>query len=185
MKKSLITLLTLFAITSLMAQDVMLKKDDKVFSLGVGFGTNLYSGSQYSTQLPIFSASFELGFIDDLLDFQDLSLGLGGYVGFTTAKEEYKVPPVVYDHTYIIIGGRALVHYPFVENLDTYAGLMLGAKLLSSQSSADQKSSSIGINGFATSLLIGGRYYFTDRIAGMAEAGFGVSNITLGLAVKF
>lgn len=189
MKKSLFTVLAIFAFTILMAQDVMLRKDDKVLSLGVGFGTNLYSGSFYSSQLPVFSASFELGFMDDVLDIQDLNLGLGALVGFTTAKQEWSHPTIGlygYDYNFLIVGGRAAVHYPFVDNLDTYTGLLLGAKIVTSQSFGTPTSSvSADGSGVAYSWFLGGRYYFSDRFAGMAEVGFGVTNVTLGLAVKF
>ncbi len=189
MKRTLLILAALITASTLMAQEVLLRKDDKVVNLGVGLGSTFYSGGFYTTQIPPISASFELGFMDDVLDVTDLTLGLGGYLAFSKAKQEWTSPSIGhygYEYTYFILGGRALLHYPLVDNLDTYTGLMLGARINSSHSfGTPESSASASGSGIAYSWFLGGRYYFTDNLALMAELGYGISYLNLGVAFKF
>ncbi len=183
MKRTILTLLAMMTAGTLLAQEVLLQKDDKVVNLGIGIGTTLYTGSSYKQIIPPFSASFELGYLDNLFDVADLNLGLGAYLGLTSAKYEYSKESG-YEYSYIIVAGRAMLHYPFVDKLDTYTGLMLGARIVSSQSYGSPTPST-SESGVAYSWFLGGRYYFTDNIAGMAELGYGVTYLNLGVAFKF
>lgn len=175
-------LIALLFSVSVPAQNTTFNQGDKVINLGVGFGSNLYSGSLYTNRTPPISASIEFAVKDELFD-ENSSLGVGGYFGYTGAKWESM--GYGWNYNSIIIGGRGALHYQFVSNLDTYVGLMLGYNIVSSSSfgTAGNFSNSVG-SGFTSSWFIGGRYYFTDNLAALLEVGYGVANLTLGVALR-
>jgi hypothetical protein len=171
-----------------MAQNNNFAKGDKVLNLGIGLGSTLYTGSYYSSKVPPVSVSLEFGFIDDFLDVQDLSLGLGGYFGYTSSRYEstWLGGSWGWDVSSIIIGPRGTLHYPFVDNLDTYTGLMLGYNVVTwKEFGSIPTGFGSSSSGIWWSYYIGGRYYFTDNVAAMLELGYGISYINLGVALKF
>lgn len=190
MKKITFTLLLAFAFilfNNLNAQENLLTKGEKVLNLGIGLGSTLYSGSYYSTTIPPISASYELGFMDDVLEKG--SIGLGGYLGFASNKWSYSYlgGEWGYKYTNIIVGARGSFHYPLIDKLDTYTGLMIGFNIVSVNEFGDidpnynyNQSSS----GLVWSWYAGGRYYFTDKLAAMAEIGYGIAWLNLGVAIK-
>ena len=157
-------------------------KDDKVVNVGIGFGSTIYNGSHFSSKTPPISGTFELGIKDNLFD-EKSSLGVGGYLGYRGAKMEES--GYGWKYSSIIIGVRGAVHYQLVEKLDTYTGLMLGYNIGSASAIGSSMSGSSGSAGGVTaSWYVGGRYYFTDKIAGMVELGYGVAFLNLGIAIK-
>ncbi|MEA1885844.1 MAG: hypothetical protein U9N72_01365 [Bacteroidota bacterium] len=184
MKKLLaILVMSFFALTQMAAQDPIFVKGDKVLNLGIGLGTTLYTGTYYSMQLPPVSASLELGILDEVIDKG--SVGVGPYVGLASYKWEYS--GWGYKYLNIILGARGNFHYPFIEKLDTYTGLLVGFNVVSSSefgtpTGYDYSATSSGL---AWSWFIGARYYFKDNIAGMLELGYGISYLNLGVALKF
>ncbi len=158
------------------------QEGDKVLNLGIGLGSTLYTGSFYSSSLPPLSASFELGIKDGILE--EGSIGVGGYVGFSRYKYEYLNWGWKYSN--FILGARGTFHYPLLDKLDTYTGLLVGFNIVSSKEFGESfgynyNSSSGGIIG---SWYVGGRYYFSDNFAGMLELGYGISYLNLGIALK-
>lgn len=182
MKRSLlaIAIAIMFTVSSY-AQEF--EEGDKVLNLGIGFGSTYYSGTLYSTALPPISASFEVGIKDGILD--EGSLGVGGYVGFSRYKYEYL--SWGYNYTNFVIGARGVFHYPFMDKLDTYGGLMLGFRVVSAKEFGDAifgYDYSTSSSGLTSSIFVGGRYYFSDNLAAMLELGYGISYINLGIAFK-
>ncbi len=195
MKIKLITLLIIFSLipssftgNSLYAASTtdevppIFREGDMVLNLGLGLGSVFSVGRHYSTRIPPIAASFEMGFLDDFLT-EDMTLGIGGYLGFTSSKWEFANYGWTYN--YIIIGGRSAVHYPLVENLDTYGGVMLGVNLRSASGFG------YGVEGESSTRLslawsgyVGGRYYFSESFAAMAELGYGIAYLTIGVAMK-
>jgi len=186
MKKIVVTLFAAFLAFSLFAQDSMFEKGDKVLNAGIGFGGGYYSGfsSGYS-KMPFLSASVDVGVVDGVLDKG--TIGIGGYVGFTSAKWESG-----YDYgwkeTDFVIGPRGTFNYPLVDKLDTYAGVLLGYHSVSWKEtgnwagySYNASSSGVYFSGF-----LGARYYFTDNFGLMLELGSGgLSLATIGISLKF
>lgn len=165
-------------------------KGDKVLNLGIGLGGKLpYSRLSKLTILPI-PISFEYVIKDDLFDGK-VALGCGGLIGYSASKQTLS-----YYSSYgkkiesrLIIGVRGYVHYTFVDKLDTYTGMLLGYKSvktkLSESSDPDSYPDTKSTEGTPTlNIFAGCRYFFTDKIAGMAELGWGISIITIGVAVK-
>lgn len=187
MKKVLITLFVAVLTLQLSAQDNLLTKGERVLNLGIGLGSTLYTGSGYTSAIPPVSASFEVGVKDDVLDVG--SIGVGGYLGYSSYKWEYAGfgSNWGWKYTDFILGARGTFHYPLVEKLDTYTGLMLGYEIVSSKEIGtidplyNYDTSSGGV---IWSWYAGGRYYFTDNFAVMAELGYGITYLTLGVALK-
>ena len=185
MKKLLLVLfVAVFSLTQLLAQESTFKQGDKVLNLGIGFGSTFYSGTGYKAGIPPISASLEFGVKDGVLDKG--SIGIGGYLGYSSHKWEYN--NWGWKYTNIIIGVRGVFHYPLVDKLDTYTGLLLGYNIASSKEFGTAifgYNYSASSGGVAYSWFVGGRYYFTDKFAGMLELGYGITYLNLGVALKF
>ncbi len=173
-----------FASTHLSATEPTFLKGDKVLNIGLGLGSTLYSGTYYSSQVPPVSASLEIAIVDGIAEKG--VIGVGPYVGFSSYKYQYMDWGWKYSN--IIIGARGSFHYPLVEKLDTYAGVLLGYNIASSKefgSSIPGYDYSYSAGGLVWSGYIGGRYYFSDSLAALLELGYGIAYINLGVAVKF
>jgi hypothetical protein len=194
MKKLLVTLMAFGCMTMFAAaQDASagknvpsgqntFNKGDKVVNLGIGFGSTIYNGSHFTSKTPPISGTFELGIKDNLFD-EKSSLGVGGYLGYRGAKWEES--GWGWKYTSIVIGIRGAVHYQLIDQLDTYTGIMLGYNISSASAfGTSNPGTSASSGGLTASWYVGGRYYFTDKIAGMVELGYGVAILNLGVAIK-
>jgi hypothetical protein len=164
------------------SQDIFVK-GDKVVNLSVGLGSGLYSGGGYSNKIPAIAASYEVGVVDDLFD-ENSSLGVGGYLGYTGAKYNFG-SGYGWKYSDIIVGARGAVHYQFIDKLDTYGGLMLAYDIVSSKTyGTGVFSGNASASGFVLDVFVGGRYYFSDRFAGLVELGTGIAYVNIGVAIK-
>lgn len=84
-----------------------------------------------------------------------------------------------------IVGARGSFHYSFVEKLDTYTGVSLGYNIVSSKSDRKDNNYKAETSSLHLGWYLGGRYYFTDSFAGMAELGYDIAYLTVGVAFKF
>jgi len=163
------------------AQTSTFEKGSGVGNLGIGLGNALYTGGGYTSAIPPISVSYEVGALDGIFDKG--TLGIGGYLGYTSAKYGY----VGYEwkYTNVVIGVRGAIHYPFVEKLDTYAGLMLGYDIVSVKEPSGFPGgySALG-SGLILPGFVGARYYFTDKFAGFGELGWGIAYFTIGVSLK-
>jgi hypothetical protein len=176
----------LFALPALRAQESMFNLGDKVINLGIGLGNTLYiSGAGYSTSVPPISISYEQAIVDEVLEKG--VIGVGGYLGYTSYKyrADYLGVDWGWNWSNIILGAGGNFHYPLVDNLDTYAGLLLGYNI-----STVSEYGEVGTNvasssgGFVFSGYIGGRYYFSEKFAAFAQLGYGVAYLTLGVSIR-
>ncbi|WP_026951404.1 hypothetical protein [Algoriphagus mannitolivorans] len=181
----LFSLFCFFAVTTF-AQTFA--KEDKVISLGVGIGSSLGSFN-YSSQIPALSLVYEQG-IATVGETGVISLG--GYIGYKSFG--YKTSSNGFNSeskwNYTILGARGAFHFSQIQNekLDLYAGVLLSYNLLS-YSYEDNSGFNTGANGSygnSTGLTLfgGARYFFTDKLAGFAELGYGISYLNVGLSVK-
>lgn len=88
----------------------------------------------------------------------------------------------------MIIGGRGTFHYPLVDKLDTYAGILLGYNISTSKEFGTvtpgySYHSSNG--GVVYAAFVGARYYFQNNFGVLGEFGYGISYLTLGVSLKF
>ncbi len=176
MKKTIIYLaLTFLTISFANAQEF--EQGTNVINAGIGLG-GYYGGYNTSTTSPVFSASYERG-IWDVPGPGVVSLG--GYLGYKRFTYDNNFNNVDYSWSYTVIGARGAYHYTGlnVDNLDVYGGAMLSMRIYNGDD-FDDLDSRPGATAF-----VGGRWYFTDSVAGFAEAGYGVAFLTLGASFRF
>lgn len=161
-----------------------IKKGDMLLGLGIGIG---YFGNKVYDKLtmPTIPLTFEYIVLDHLFKGKG-ALGCGGYFGFLSSKMDYNGYST-YKNSMFLLGARGYLHYALVEKLDTYGGVLLGYKnevnqYIDNELSADNEKLSEGT--FGAGIFVGCRYFFNDRIAGMAELGGGMSLFTIGVTIK-
>jgi hypothetical protein len=175
MKKGLMLLfLPCFFIAQLVAQESTFSKGDKVLNIGVGIGSLL--GSAYTSTFPPITGSLEFVVADNVI--KKGAIGVAPFIGFGAYK--YLHYSGHENYTYIPVGVRGVFHYPLVEKLDTYAGLLFGYFVVS----GTHIGSAYGSRGYG-SVFIGGRYYFSEKFAAMLELGAEIVPLHIGVAYKF
>ncbi len=202
MKKNLILYLLIFLSVCTQAQSFGKKQLD--LNLGIGLG-NTYVTGVYSSATPPLSLSLETGITDDI--------SLGGYIAYAGAKYQFSGNDFcnngngngnfwytytdTYSWTFWVIGVRGAYHFAKLipnNNLDVYAGLMLGDDIASYKysyisnpicSKHDITYSYPSYGGVVLSVYVGARYRFSDHLGAFAELGYGISYFTLGLNYKF
>ncbi len=150
-----------FGISHSYSQNETFSKGTNAINLGVGVAS--------FRSFPI-TASYEIGIIDGILDKG--TIGVGGIVGFRTYTS------LGYRYTSYNFGIRAAFHYYLVENLDLYAGAMVGFSYFATYYGVNP-------NQLFPGAYVGARYYFSPNFGVMAEAGAGISNINGGIVFKF
>jgi hypothetical protein len=179
----------LFGFSSNNSNAQSFENGDNVLSAGLGLGSSL-GGYTYSSQTPGISIQFEHGNWD--IGGPGV-ISLGGYLGYKSYSYGYAYPGYSYNQkwSYTIIGLRSAYHYNGIDNknLDVYGGVMLSYNILSYKySSSDPKFDYLYHGNYGSevglSIYLGGRYYFTDNVAGFLEVGYGISIFTIGAAFK-
>jgi len=162
-----------------------LKDGDQIINLGVGIGSVL-GGTGYGTSIPPISLSYERG-VKDLSEKS--AIGVGAYVAYSANKWESSILGDTYGwkYSYTIIGARGAFHYNVIDQLDSYAGLMLGYNIVSAEAFGGGYSYGGAASASAPlfSFFVGSRYYFNENVGAFAEFGYGVAWFNLGLAYKF
>lgn len=161
MKKLVLLSVLFLAGFALKAQDPIFLKGDKVANLGLGIGGTAN-----------ISLSGEYGMMDGIVDKG--TIGIGGIVGIGTNI-------LGYHYSRFAVAARGLFHYPFVEKLDTYGGVVLGLGYYHYNTHYSYIDNYVGA---VYGLVLGGRYYFSDKMAGFAELGAGMDYLTVGIAFK-
>lgn len=181
-KKRLFSMaVAIIAVTGLFAQSGTFSKGDKVANLSIGLGSSIY-GSGYKSGIPPIGASFEYGVKDELFN-EKSSLGIGGYLGFTSASQD--IFGASFSYSSIIVGARGIVHYQLIDNIDTYGGILLGYNIASSKvTGGGLGTSGASVGGLVYAGFVGARYYFTPKLAAMAELGYGIAILNLGVSFK-
>ncbi len=181
---SSILLLALIVCPAIKTHSQEFEVGDKLINAGIGFGSTWYTGTWYKTTLPPIFVSADIGFKDDI---GPGVLGLGGYLGMSSYKYEatYYLGNWGWKYTSIVIGARGTYHYDLVDNLDTYGGLLLGFRIISSKFFGDETwaTGSASSSGIAYSFFVGGRYFFSDNFAVMAELGYGIAWLSIGVTI--
>jgi len=150
---------------------------EKVISAGLGLG--LYGLYGSSTLPPVFVA-FDAGVADKIT--------VGGIVAYAGSSQDYIYGK--WKYSYIVFAGRGAYH--FIENnknWDAYAGLGLGYNVVSA--TVDYSNPNVPRTGFSASgsyfffdIFGGGRYFFSPQWAALAEVGYGVGFLRLGVSYR-
>jgi hypothetical protein len=162
----------LLTVATAKSQEIF-EKGTNVVNLGIGVS---------SSYTPI-EFGLEHSILDGLINGENGAIGVGGYVSY-------------YRHSYgswgrydyFTFGVKGAFHYQFVDNLDTYAGLMLGynySRWVSSGGYSWSSSYGSGPTALGYSLFVGARYYFAPSFGVYAEAGYGIANLSAGIVLKF
>ena len=188
MKKILISLFVGVTMCSTASAQSFVKGTN-VLAAGIGFGGS-FGSFTYGSQSPGISVQYEKGIWE--VGGPGV-ISLGGYAG--TKGYKYSGTAGAYHYSqkwnYTIIGVRSAYHYNGINNekFDVYGGLMLSYNILSykyedngslGQYDAGSYGSAAGLSAY-----VGGRYFFTDNVGVFAEAGYGVSYLTIGAAFSF
>jgi hypothetical protein len=138
---------------------------------GIGFGPT----GGYNMGIPPISVSVDF----KVSEIFPITIGATGM--FSTWRWRNPWNDVTY--TNIGVGARAMYHFNFAENLDTYAGLTLGWVIQTASGQALQTVR--GNSFFLWGGSIGLRYFFTDSTGVYSELGWsGLQYVSAGLTVK-
>ena len=178
----LITAICLSIAVHTSAQESAFEQNDNVVSLGIGLGGTYYRGwySGYSgiSRLPTFTFAYARCLIGNLFNEQS-ALGIGALGGFNYTSSS------TWTSTNILVGVRGALHYAFVDNLDTYGGVMTGYNIHSWKWKESGASAHTGSSGFTYGVFAGARYYFAGPLAVFAELGYGYTFLNAGISLKF
>lgn len=181
-----ILLVSMLSLSVVQAQESMFDLGDNVVSLGIGFGSSLYSGTYYSSGVPPVSIAFEHGILDEILEKG--VIGIGGALGYTSYKYRYDYFGGTWGWNYstFYFGALGSFHYPLLDKLDTYAGIGLGYRILTTKEYGDIPGTeySGASGGFQFAAYIGARYYFTDNLAAFLQLGYSIAYVNLGISIK-
>ncbi len=100
------------------------------------------------------------------------NLGVTASIGFFVTSERYSSYTWTYTSIPVIIGANYHFDLLRVSKLDTWIGLGLGNVFGGVSSSDAQYSYSSSFGGFTWDGRVGGRYYFSDRLAAKLELGY-------------
>lgn len=173
MKKAITIIFIAFMGISLSAT-AQFEKGQKDLNVGVGLLSTFGAGK---ATLPPVSVSLDFGITDNI--------SLGAYLGYSMFKEEFAGLNYTWKYSYLIVGARGAYHFDLLDNMDTYAGLLLAYNLASVELEGNSNLPEPSAGGIAYSGFLGARYHFNERIGAFGELGYGISVLNLGLTVKF
>ncbi|MDR9418134.1 DUF6646 family protein [Gracilimonas sp.] len=165
--KKILTILFAIVLLPLAVQAQYGGKGSLDINAGIGLGSNLTG-----TGIPI-GLSADYGINEEVT--------IGGYAGYASTSEDIGIGE--WEYTNIIFGARGTYHKEFVENLDTYGGVMLGYNVAEAEWKG-QGNLSASVGGFTYSGFAGLRYHFTDKIGVYGEVGYGIAYLQTGLTVR-
>ena len=184
--RKLMLMMAMIMLTGMAGFSQVFNKGSHVINLDIGFGNTAYFGSYYSGFIPSMSGSYEYGIVEIPMGSQIRGVvSVGGYLGWSASQygdwgnDHYNVSD-------IIIAARGNYHFIFHDKLDTYAGLLLGADIVSYKWKGDGADPDVtpATTGVAFGVYVGGRWYFTDNFAVNAELGYLISVFNVGVTFK-
>ncbi|PID94410.1 MAG: hypothetical protein CSA95_03050 [Bacteroidetes bacterium] len=189
MKKQIVLVIALIATLSTFGQVV--SKGDHYASAFLGIGGFYHTSYNHNMLVPPIGAQYEVIYTDKVGIGH---IGIGGIATYASFHQHYSYQSLDSYHHYITLGARGIYHFDFKELLDNeqfdkidlYGGIMLGFNFR-------RGIENFGINTtrntysqlrLATDLFVGGRYFFSDNLAVMAELGYGLYFLNAGVTLK-
>lgn len=174
MNKQIFTLLFAGAMLISFSSKAQHDEGQSNINLGIGFAPFGLSGD---ATVPPISASYEYGINDEI--------SIGGLIGYYASSQDLLFASAEY--TYLVIGARGSYHKEFIDDFDTYVGLMVAYNSVgfSIDDSAFEDLFDTDLSGIVPGVYLGGRYHFTDNVGAFLEVGYGVSLVNVGLTLKF
>lgn len=174
MKKS-IAILSLFVLTLVFASrsSAQYAPGQLDFNLGVGLVPTFGAGN----------GGMPLSISGDYAIKENI--GIGGYLGYAQSSETLPFFGKT-TYSYLIVGVRGTYHYPIMDGLDTYGGVLLGYNVASVrlENTFPGWPEPQAASGVSYSLFLGARYHFTPKFGAFGELGYGISILNLGLTLK-
>lgn len=190
MKKKFRLLLSSLALTAFLlgsgfhANAQVFDEGDKVLSFGLGLGSNYIAwGSLYKTTVPPIWIAGDYCLREKL---GPGNLGVGAIIGFSSYKWDYAFYDWGYKASNFFLGGRGTYHFvDLVDKLDLYAAVTLGAEIYHySYYGGYEHESNLGNVHLLDEFSAGARYYFSDNFAAVAELGYGIAWLKIGVSLK-
>jgi hypothetical protein len=166
---------------------------NNVIAVAVGLGGS-FGGYAHTSSTPAINLQYERG----IWQAGPGVISLGAYAGIKSYKYSYNYyGGYTYSEkwNYTILGLRGAYHLQELkgtefQKLDLYAGLMLSYNILKYSYTDNDPYSNYNVNqdyGSNASLteFVGARYFFNPHFGAMAEVGYGISYLNVGLAYKF
>lgn len=125
-KKVFLAVLAIVGSISIANAQEVFHKGTAAVNAGIGIGS-YYSG----LAIPPLSVSLDYGVTGNMINGNNGSISVGGYVGYAATKKIYADAGA----SIAVLGARGAFHYQFAPKLDTYAGLMLSYDIISYPSS--------------------------------------------------
>ncbi len=178
MKKFLLAAVAFVAsVGAAQAQDLF-SKGESALNIGIGIGHS-YGG--YGVSIPPLSVAYDYSLVSNLINGNNGAITLGAYGAYTSMSYRYDgFAAGSASHT--VLGVRGMFHYQFAPKLDTYAGLMLGYHIASYSSNVN--SYGLSASGFDLGVILGARYFFTDRVGMFTELGYSIPYWNLGVTFR-
>ncbi len=166
MKKLFITLISLCTFSSILTAQTNNTFHLEDIVVNAGISARWISSNNQTTFFPSLTASADYCLSSSILENR-ASIGIGGLLSMGFISSNYGD-----SYTHFTFGPRGTFHYHFVENLDTYASVLLGY--------------GVGNNsgGFIYDFGLGARYYLTPSLAIMSEIGV-LAPLSFGAAFRF
>ncbi|MEM8526846.1 MAG: hypothetical protein AAGG68_19555 [Bacteroidota bacterium] len=170
------TLFTFNANAQITSGNTHFAKGETDINAGLGLVRTFYSSA--STVMPPLSVSAEYGITD--------AISVGGFIGLASAREEWFGGNVNYN--FFILGARGSYHFQIFDQMDTYAGLMLGYNNVSANFGdyydGDIYDDTVAASAMALSAYVGARYNLKDQWCIYGELGYGISVLNIGVSMK-
>jgi hypothetical protein len=184
MKKTFALVLVSLLLVSSMAlsQNAFTTKD---MNLSAGVGIGMYGIYGTAGMPPVFVA------FDMAVPSISPKVSLGGIVAYAGSSDDFGYGK--WEYKYIVIAVRGDYHLlENNKNIDAYAGIGIGYDIVSSSvtwSNSAYESTfgryySASASYFFYDFHVGGRYYFSPKFAAMAELGYGVGFLRVGISYK-
>lgn len=185
MKKLIILSLLALISTGLSAQSF--GEGNHGINVGIGFGNAYYSGSRYTSSLPVISGSYEYGIVEVPMGSElNGVVTVGGMLAFTGGKYDWWAGDDYYAWRSIMLAARGNYHFIFHDKFDPYAGLLLGFSFFNYTWKGDGSDPDWGASHgyFEFGIYAGARWFFNDRIAIYSELGYLPAYFNVGVTFK-
>jgi hypothetical protein len=172
--KKILTILCVIAmvfVATFASAQARYDKGDKLLNLGIGLGYYYGGGG-----VPLM-ASFEFAVTD--------AITVGPYFGYTSRGYTGG-----WRYTFLDFGVRGSYHFSELfeirnEQIDIYGGANLGYAVSSYTYNGGNFDNDLYPSQVRFGLHAGIRYFFSEKVAGFGELGFGLAPLALGISFKF
>lgn len=153
------------------------KNGSNDINLSVGMGSTFLQSGNTIAFAPI-CLTFDHGIVDNIMEKG--SIGIGGLFGYSSSNFNNQFSS--YTATNWTISARGTFHYPLVDRLDTYGGILIGYNIVGIKITGFN--AGIPVSGPMTGIFIGAKYYFTNDLAIFSELGYNISWLNFGISLK-